>query len=549
MLDRAALFGYKSIIRMILPEKLLVSVAVCMCAASAALALNRDFGAEKLSAYIDKFNADDDELYVNSIPNSEAKKFLAENVPTLDTPDEAIDATYYFRWWTFRKHIVKTPEGYVITEFMPKVSWAGKYNTIVCPAAHHIREARWLADGKIAADYAKFWSTARHARSYSFWYADSVLALHSARPDRAMLEALYPALKANYAAWEKSHRDPVNGLFKQKDLADGMELSIAGALNARWEGYRPTINSYMYGECAALAEIAKIFGNADDADYFSQKAGELKKLINENLWSKDLRFYAVMPANGYTGDLANVRELHGYTPWYFGIPPEEYSDAWRQILDPEGFKAKFGLTSAERRDRRFSLNYVGHECQWNGPVWPFATSITLTALANFLDCDQSRPVSKVDFFDALRTYAKSHTLAKPDGKKVFWIDESQHPDNGDWITRTRYVRGGDKVKAYYKERGKDYNHSTFADLVITGLVGIRPTADSSLKVNPLIPDDWKYFRLANVPCKGAKLTVFYDANGSRYGEGSGFFVVADGKVLASADKPRKMEIKNFPKGK
>lgn len=145
---------------MILPEKLLVSVAVCMCAASAALALNRDFGAEKLSAYIDKFNADDDELYVNSIPNSEAKKFLAENVPTLDTPDEAIDATYYFRWWTFRKHIVKTPEGYVITEFMPKVSWAGKYNTIVCPAAHHIREARWLADGKIAADYAKFWSTA-----------------------------------------------------------------------------------------------------------------------------------------------------------------------------------------------------------------------------------------------------------------------------------------------------------------------------------------------------------------------------------------------------
>lgn len=214
MLDRAALFGYKSIIRMILPKKLLVSVAVCMCAASAALALNRDFGAEKLSAYIDKFNADDDELYVNAIPNSEAKKFLAENVPTLDTPDEAIDATYYFRWWTFRKHIVKTPEGYVITEFMPKVSWAGKYNTIVCPAAHHIREARWLADGKIAADYAKFWSTARHARSYSFWYADSVLALHSARPDRAMLEALYPALKANYAAWEKSHRDPVNGLFQ-----------------------------------------------------------------------------------------------------------------------------------------------------------------------------------------------------------------------------------------------------------------------------------------------------------------------------------------------
>ena len=32
-----------------------------------------------------------------------------------------------------------------------------------------------------------------------------------------------------------------------------------------------------------------------------------------------------------------------------------------------------------------------------------------------------------------------------------------------------------------------YNHSSFCDLVITGLVGLRPRADDLLEMNPLIP--------------------------------------------------------------
>ena len=192
---------------------ILFASALC----SLAVAQPQDSSAlqKKLSAYVEKFNADDDELYVNSIPNSEAGKFMLENVPLFECPDEDITATYYFRWWTFRKHVEKTPDGFVVTEFMPKVEWAGKYNTIACPAAHQIREARWLRNGAIAADYARFWKTAKHVRSFSFWYADTVWQLHLARPDEKLLRDLYPALKTNVAAWEKSNLDPENGLFWQ----------------------------------------------------------------------------------------------------------------------------------------------------------------------------------------------------------------------------------------------------------------------------------------------------------------------------------------------
>ena len=64
-------------------------------------------------------------------------------IPLFESSDKTIEEIYYFRWHTFCKHIKETENGYVITEFFPLVSWAGKYNTISCPAGYHIYEGRW----------------------------------------------------------------------------------------------------------------------------------------------------------------------------------------------------------------------------------------------------------------------------------------------------------------------------------------------------------------------------------------------------------------------
>lgn len=85
--------------------------------------------------------------------------------------------------------------------------------------------------------------------------------------------------------------------------------------------------------------------------------------------------------------LADVREQHGFTPWYFNLPDKNkgYEAAWSQLMDPQGFHAPYGPTTAEQRHPRFQISYKGHECQWNGPSWPLSTSITLTGLANVLN--------------------------------------------------------------------------------------------------------------------------------------------------------------------
>ena len=48
-------------------------------------------------------------------------------VPSFECPDAAINSTYEYRWKAFGRHCEKTPEGWVVTEFLPKVGWSGLF--------------------------------------------------------------------------------------------------------------------------------------------------------------------------------------------------------------------------------------------------------------------------------------------------------------------------------------------------------------------------------------------------------------------------------------
>jgi len=487
---------------------------------------------EGLKHYIDSFNAADQELYPGYITNGAAWEFLKSNIPLLECPDKDIAQAYYFRWWTYRKHIQQTPEGFVITEFLPPVPWAGKYNTINCAAGHHLYEGRWLSDPKYLDDYSIFWfRKGGEPRRYSFWAADALWARYLANGNAGLLQELLPDLVANYEAWTRTQLG-TNGLFWQIDDRDGMEVSIGGS------GYRPTINSYMYGDAIAIARIARLIGRTGLADEYRAKAAALKRLVQEKLWNPGAQFFEVLPLD--KPELAGVRELHGYTPWYFNLPDEDKSVAWKQLMDPQGFYAPYGPTTAEQRSAGFALAYRGHECQWNGPGWPYASSVVLTALANLLNDYQQQVVGKREYFDTLKTYAKSHRLQREDGRVVPWIDEDLDPRSGTWLARAVLLKEGSKIP----ERGKDYNHSTFCDLIITGLIGLRPQAGETVEVNPLIPDnEWPYFCLDNLAYHGRRLTIFYDRTGQRYHRGKGLRVLVDGKEMARTNRLGRLSAK------
>ena len=515
---------------LIIPALALVIAAVS--GAAAPKPANFVLKAESFRHSIESFNKNDDELYRGHYPNTAAWDFLKDNIPLLDCPDKDIQTTYYFRWWTYRKHLKQTPDGFIVDEFLPPVSWAGKYNSISCAAGHHLYEGRWLSDPKYLDDYSVFWFRGGgEPRRYSFWAADSIWARYCVNGNKSLVIGLLPDLMANYEAWEKSHHD-ANGLYWQIDDRDGMEASIGGS------GYRVTINSYQFGDALAIAQIAELAGKADINREYRGKAAAIKELVQKQLWDTDAQFFKVLP-RGENKPLANIREEHGFTPWYFHLPGPQFAVAWKQVMDPQGFYAPFGLTTAEQRHPKFALAYAGHECQWNGPSWPYATSVTLTGLANLLNGAPQDAIGAKDYFKLLKIYTQSHQLKLDDGRVVPWIDENLNPATGDWISRTRlkaWKNGTWDAGKGGEERGKDYNHSTYCDLVISGLIGLRPRPDATVEVNPLVPLEWDAFCLDRIPYHGHSLTILWDKMGQRYGKGKGLRVFADGKGIASSPK-------------
>jgi hypothetical protein len=83
-------------------------------------------------------------------------------------------------------------------------------------------------------------------------------------------------------------------------------------------------------------------------------------------------------------------------------------------------------------------------------------------------------------------------------------------------------------------RGNYYNHSGFADPLITGLIGLRPRADNRIELRPLLPaGEWSYFAIDALPYHGHLLTVLWDSTGARYGKGKGMRLLVDGKQVAA----------------
>ena len=496
--------------------------------------------------YIDKFNNKDVELYQQFISNAEAKTFILDNVPLIDIPDKDIEETYYFRWWTYRKHIKNTKDGFVITEFLPEVYWSKKHNTINCPAAHHIYEGRWLRDTKYVSDYIDFWlkKSEDGIRQYSFWVADATLSFHKINRNDSLIRDQLPFLLKNYEMWEAERRDKNNTLFWQYDTADGMEHTASGRiLNNGVDAFtvtatRPTINSYMYGDAMAIAQMAHLVDKPSVLASFSEKANRIKKSVQDRLWNKDLNFFTVLPKNYVETDSPlNIRELIGYVPWYFNLPDDkiEYATAWQKIKDTLGFAAPRGLTVTERSHPYFQISYKGHECQWNGPSWPFATTQTLKALANHINnYTNHQMVSKKDYYELLLQYAKSHKRTNHKGETLNWIDENLNPFTGDWISRTRlktWDNGTWSSERGGVERGKDYNHSGFCDLVISDLLGLKPQIDGSIKLKPMVPESWDWFCIDRVVSNGREIRVVWDKDGEKYKLGQGFMIFINDKLV------------------
>ena len=89
-------------------------------------------------------------------------------------------------------------------------------------------------------------------------------------------------------------------------------------------------------------------------------------------------------------------------------------------------------------------------------------------------------------------------------------------------------------------RGKDYNHSSYCDLIISGLVGLEINEDGNIVVNPLLPSrSWDWFCLDHVKYHDKILTIVWDKNGQKYQQAKGFSIYINGQLQHKSSKLEK----------
>jgi F5/8 type C domain/Amylo-alpha-1,6-glucosidase len=487
---------------------------------------------------------------------ADAPWFL-RNIPFIEIDDPAIQQIYYYRWKLYRSHIREIgPQGTTVLEFLNDVSWAREpYTDLNDSSSFHIMEGRWLRDPAFVSSLIDhLYTGGGNDRHFSESIAAATESNTRVTGDVSPGLRHLDTMQYIFNLWD-DHLDRKRNLYWIEPVLDATEYTIS-SIDASGAGFqtqassdenrngfkggyafRPTINSYQYANALAIARFAALAGKPDVAADYTQRAEKIRVAVLDQLWNPSLqhftdRYQRTTPFVN-SGDFVRGRELAGYLPWFYELPPittaskssqVNYAAAWSHLLSSSELAGPFGLRTVEPSYPRYMAQYRFDrasgkpECQWNGPSWPFQTSQSLTALANLLNDYQQTDITRADYLHLLRQYTDQHFLSPghPD------IEEDYNPDTGKPIVGL--------------DRSHHYSHSTYVDLILSGLIGIRPRADEVLEINPLLPTETapgtqpiRFFAVQGVLYHGHEVTAIYDADGSRYGKGSGLSVFVDGK--------------------
>lgn len=483
-------------------------------------------------------------------PNKLASQYFAEdaqwyidNIPFFECSDKKIQDVYYYRWKLYKAHIRNVGEsGYVITEFLDNVSWdKDPYCSLNDATAFHIYEGRWLKNNQYVNGYISYmYAGGGNNRHFSEGIADAAFASYLVNADAAFVTEQLNTMEHIYNLW-LDHYDLSKNLYYIEPLLDATEYTISSIDASEGKdgfrggnAFRPTINSFMYGNALAISRIAQIKGDTSLSRLYRNRAADIKVNLQQSIWNDSLQHftdrYQVNNEFVHYWDFIRGRELAGFVPWCYNLPENtaRYNAAWKHLADTSKLLGKYGLRTVEPSYQYYMKQYryegPNPECQWNGPSWPFQTTQALVAMANLLNNYTQDIIKTSDYLKILRLYTDQHYLSP--GKLN--LQEDYNPDTGKPIVGLA--------------RSHHYNHSGYTDLIITGLCGIRPSEGNTLTINPLVDNSIQYFCIKDIMYHGHKLTVVYDKEGSYYKLGKGLTVFVDDKKVFVKNNTGKYEV-------
>lgn len=429
-------------------------------------------------------------------------QWFQKNVPELTTDQPEILKAYYYRWFVVYKNTY-TP-GKIIPNHPVKgravyeSSFGDWYGCpIGLPVGMQVEETKWMKDKATAREHLDNWG--RSAGCYQGYIQFTPFAawhFYEMTGDRQWLERAYPGFRRyTFARLDQNdpRRLPVTtgswgtgaeyqpSFYQHTPVAWDWRNDVEMAENTGgelWPLYRLDEIVFTIANLQACERMAAELGNTEEQTACAHFKTEMLTALKEDFWNADRGlFLDVDVKTGRQCDRAACYDSFAPFLWDL-VSGEPYDRAIDRILDEKLFWGTFPITTVEKTCPMFWADNCitgpcasgkdaphSYGCCWNGPVWPFADTLVLTALGDAAGRKRKYHKPWLRFFEA---YTKLH----------FLCGDYSVPDI---LEHYRYSDGTPFSSTH------DYFHSGYIDLLMKYWAGIR-VENQKVTFQPLTRD-------------------------------------------------------------
>ncbi|WAT15978.1 Ig-like domain-containing protein [Xanthomonas fragariae] len=484
-------------------------------------------------------------------------RWWVDNVPYLDTPEENITKSLFYRWWVLRFNFLDANVPGNDYQFPVAIEGVlGYNNAIVLTTGMFLDDLKylrdplyaygsWLSAGETAGG-GKYTDNPGSPENWSNSYAQYITAsawrsmqIHGGPAALAEKLARYGSgdVDGLLAAYDLNH----NGLIEYDWAA--MTGNDADAVSFDWAEQHGEIrmdrteSAYLYANAQAAAQAAALAGDTATAQRMQATARRIRKAVLEVLWQDRSE---TADSVGLHGDLLKHRQAKGprlavdwketnnYYPFSVGLMPKQ-GDA---DYDPKYVRA---------------LRLFADAAQY--PLFPFYTANQVDMQARGSGADAgSNNFSTINatvafrlFGEALRDYPSAYLNAHSYRKLLYWNawapyinGDNRYPDQNEFWAKGSARNGG---KIGYRSWIHHTQLGATNFTMIEDAMGLRPRSDDKIELYP-IDIGWEHFAADNLRYRDRNLSIVWDRNGTHYAGKvpKGYSVYLDGRLAFRVDR-------------
>ncbi len=478
-------------------------------------------------------------------------QWWADNVPYLDTPEDNIDKTLFYRWWLMRFNFLDANIPGNDFQFPTSMEGVlGYNNNIVLTTGMFIDDLKyfrdpvysygpWVSAGEVAKS-GKYVDNpgdpANWSNSYTQYISEAAwrsYQLHGGPTVIAQNLAQYA--ERDVKDLQASFDNDGNGLIEYNWGA--MTGNDADAVSFHWRAGNMdrTENAYLYSNAKASAAAYRTAGNEAKAVEMDAFAEQIKAAVLEYLWEParetpdevGLKGNLLKHRHVATDALVPWKEINNYYPFSVGLMPkpgdadydQPYVEALRLFADDEQYPV-FPFFTANQAD----------QAAYGGPGSNNFSVINSTVSFRMLS-------------SVLRDYPNDYVDAELYKKLLYWNAWSHYQNNGDnrYPDQNEFWSNGtaDPQNIGYRSWIHHTILGTTNFTMIEDAMGLRPRSDDKIELAP-IDIDWDHFTVNNVRYRDKDLTITWDAPGGEKHYGAdvpeGYSVFLDGELAFTVDE-------------